>query len=44
LSGLNHFDLLNHPLVYAKLREWLSRSAIRSAGIGDVGRDVSGDR
>lgn len=25
LSGLNHFDLLNHPLVYAKLRDWLGR-------------------
>ena len=44
LTGLHHFDLLNHPLVYAKLREWLSQSAIGSAGIGDVGRDVSGDR
>jgi pimeloyl-ACP methyl ester carboxylesterase len=27
LSGLNHFDLVNHPLVYAKLREWLSSQA-----------------
>ena len=44
LTGLNHFDLLNHPLVYAKLREWLSQSAIRAAGIGDESRDVSGDR
>jgi pimeloyl-ACP methyl ester carboxylesterase len=44
LTGLNHFDLLNHPLVYAKLRDWLSQSAIASADIGDVGRDVSGDR
>ena len=44
LTGLNHFDLLNHPLVYAKLRDWLSRSAIGPAGIGDVSRDVSGDR
>jgi pimeloyl-ACP methyl ester carboxylesterase len=26
LTGLNHFDLLNHPLVYAKLRDWLTRS------------------
>jgi pimeloyl-ACP methyl ester carboxylesterase len=24
LTGLNHFDLLNHPLVYAKLRDWLA--------------------
>jgi pimeloyl-ACP methyl ester carboxylesterase len=24
LSGLNHLDLLNHPLVYAKLRDWLA--------------------
>jgi hypothetical protein len=44
LTGLHHFDLLNHPLIYAKLREWLSQSAIGPAGIGDVGRDVSGDR
>jgi hypothetical protein len=22
LSGLHHFDLLNHPLIYAKLHEW----------------------
>ena len=26
LTGLNHFDLLNHPLVYAKLRDWLTQS------------------
>ncbi len=44
LTGLNHFDLLNHPLIYAKLHHWLSQSAICSAGIDDVGRDVSGDR
>jgi pimeloyl-ACP methyl ester carboxylesterase len=24
LTGLNHFDLLNHPLIYAKLRDWLT--------------------
>jgi pimeloyl-ACP methyl ester carboxylesterase len=41
LSGLNHFDLLNHPLVYAKLRDWLARSPGRSAGISDVSRDIS---
>jgi hypothetical protein len=23
LGGLHHFDLLNHPLVYARLRQWL---------------------
>jgi hypothetical protein len=44
LTGLNHFDLLNHPQVYAKLHDWLSQSAILAAGTGDVGRDVSGDR
>jgi hypothetical protein len=43
LTGLNHFDLLNHPLVYAKLRDGLSQSAL-PAGVGDAGRDVSGDR
>jgi pimeloyl-ACP methyl ester carboxylesterase len=25
LTGLHHFDLLNHPVVYAKLRDWLTR-------------------
>jgi hypothetical protein len=23
LGGLNHFDLLNHPRVWALLRQWL---------------------
>jgi hypothetical protein len=23
LGGLNHFDLLNHPLVYRQIRRWL---------------------
>jgi len=44
LSGLHHFDLLNHPSVYAKLREWLTQSPARSAGVGDASRDVSSDR
>jgi pimeloyl-ACP methyl ester carboxylesterase len=26
LTGLHHFDLLNHAEIYAKLREWLGRS------------------
>lgn len=26
LTGLNHLDLLNHPLVYAKLWDWLTQS------------------
>lgn len=25
LSGLTHFDLLNHPAVYAQLRKWIGR-------------------
>jgi pimeloyl-ACP methyl ester carboxylesterase len=25
LSGLNHFDLLNHPAAYEQLRTWISR-------------------
>jgi hypothetical protein len=25
LAGLHHFDLLNHPRVYAVLEEWLVR-------------------
>lgn len=43
LTGRNHFDLLNHPLVYAKLRDWLSLSPFGTAGIGDAGSDISGD-
>lgn len=26
LTGLNHFDLLNHPRIYAKLRDWVAQS------------------
>jgi pimeloyl-ACP methyl ester carboxylesterase len=26
LSGLNHFDLLNHPAVYEQLRAWITRA------------------
>jgi pimeloyl-ACP methyl ester carboxylesterase len=26
LTGLHHFDLLNHPLIYQKLLEWLDQS------------------
>ena len=43
LSGLNHFDLLNHPLVHAKLRDWLAQSPDGSAGIGDTSGDISRD-
>lgn len=25
LAGLHHFDLLNHPQVYAKLRDWIAQ-------------------
>jgi pimeloyl-ACP methyl ester carboxylesterase len=32
LTGLNHLDLLNHPLVYAQLRDWLAQSPTSSAG------------
>ena len=32
LTGLNHLDLLNHPLVYAKLHDWLAQSPASSAG------------
>jgi len=27
LTGLHHFDLLNHPLIYEKLLEWLEQSS-----------------
>ena len=43
LTGLNHFDLLNHPLVYAKLHDWLAHSPDRSSGVSDTGGDVNGD-
>jgi len=43
LSGLNHFDLLNHPSVYAKLHDWLTQSPTRSFGVGDASRDISSD-
>jgi hypothetical protein len=29
-GGLNHFDLLNHPLVYEQIRSWLVASSGRS--------------
>jgi hypothetical protein len=25
LGGLHHFDLLNHPRVYAQIRRWLEQ-------------------
>ncbi|OBJ52495.1 triacylglycerol lipase [Mycobacterium sp. 1423905.2] len=28
LTGLNHFDLLNHPAIYDKLLEWLGQPAL----------------
>ena len=31
LSGLNHFDLLNHPGVYERIRTWITRSPSRKA-------------
>jgi pimeloyl-ACP methyl ester carboxylesterase len=43
LSGLNHFDLLNHPLVYTKLRYWLAQSPVGPAGVSNTGGDVGGD-
>ena len=43
LTGLNHFDLLNHPQVYAKLHDWLAHSPDWSARVSDTSSDVSGD-
>jgi hypothetical protein len=34
LTGLHHFDLLNHPAIYAKLHEWLSQSAAQTEFTG----------
>jgi pimeloyl-ACP methyl ester carboxylesterase len=30
VTGLNHFDLLNHPAVYEQLRTWLTRPPARA--------------
>ena len=30
LGGLTHFDLLNHPAVYERIRTWLQRGALVS--------------
>jgi pimeloyl-ACP methyl ester carboxylesterase len=35
LSGLTHFDLLNHPAVYAQIRSWLT-----APGCGDAPRQL----
>jgi pimeloyl-ACP methyl ester carboxylesterase len=38
LTGLHHFDLLNHPSIYEKLLEWLSTSpAMPQPGVGEFG-------
>ena len=34
LTGLNHFDLLNHADIYDKLRDWLDQSAPRTESTG----------
>ena len=34
VTGLNHFDLLNHPAIYAKLREWLDQSTQQTESAG----------
>lgn len=31
LTGVNHFDLLNHPAVYEQLRGWITRRPTRRA-------------
>jgi pimeloyl-ACP methyl ester carboxylesterase len=31
LSGLNHFQLLNHPAVYEQIRDWLAPKALSAA-------------
>ena len=38
LTGLHHFDLLNHPTIYDKLVEWLGESpAMPQPGVGESG-------
>jgi hypothetical protein len=34
LTGLHHFDLLNHAAIYAKLHDWLSQSAQQTESAG----------
>ena len=36
LSGLHHFDLLNHPQVYAKLREWINGPGLTSQTLSEA--------
>jgi pimeloyl-ACP methyl ester carboxylesterase len=36
VGGANHFDLLNHPAVYAQLARWLSGRAVLEAGSAPV--------
>jgi hypothetical protein len=33
LSGLTHFDLLNHPAVYEQIRTWLTRAPTRGRAL-----------
>jgi pimeloyl-ACP methyl ester carboxylesterase len=33
LTGLHHFDLLNHPAIYEKLVEWLDRSELQKESV-----------
>jgi len=37
LTGLHHFDLLNHPTIYTKLREWVTRHRYSPAPTRDQG-------
>jgi len=39
-GGLHHFHLLNHPLVYAALRDWLESTSARASADGDFGAQV----
>jgi pimeloyl-ACP methyl ester carboxylesterase len=40
LSGLTHFDLLNHPAVYGQLRDWVTGR--RAAALGACGTAPAG--
>ncbi len=36
LSGLTHFDLLNHPAVYDQLRKWITRAPARRPAAAEL--------
>ncbi|MEN0015558.1 MAG: hypothetical protein AAGC46_19475, partial [Solirubrobacteraceae bacterium] len=44
LTGLSHFDLLNHPAVYEQLHAWLTRDPRELAAAASAAEPVAGSR